>query len=79
MNENTQCVGCRYAAWQKTASGRLHPNGQGKCERLKLHPIDMRIPAAFYWVGPAPAPSGGHIERRRALANRCIFKDGSGM
>ena len=25
------CVGCNHASWDKTASGRRHPDGGGKC------------------------------------------------
>lgn len=79
MSKNTQCLGCRYANWQKTATGRLHPNGQGKCERLRAHPLDLRLPASFYWLSGSPMPAGGHIERNHPLREKCIFKDGSGM
>jgi len=25
------CNGCRFAAWQRTKTGALHPSGDGKC------------------------------------------------
>jgi hypothetical protein len=25
------CKGCKWADWNKTVSGRLHPNGAGRC------------------------------------------------
>jgi hypothetical protein len=32
MNEQLSvCVGCKYATWSKTASGRRHPSGSGRC------------------------------------------------
>jgi len=29
--KNEQCLNCKYAAWDKTDSGRLHPSGGGLC------------------------------------------------
>jgi hypothetical protein len=31
----TPCAGCKWADWKRTASGRLHPDGEGQC----THPI----------------------------------------
>lgn len=75
---NTQCMGCRFANWKKTEAGKLHPSGLGRCTRLDQYPLDFRIPPAFYWVGVGrPSPSGGTIERKHPLKDRCVFKDGS--
>ena len=30
MSEH-QCLTCKFAEWKRTASGRLHPSGDGKC------------------------------------------------
>ena len=76
-----KCDDCAFAKWQRTANGRLHPSKQGRCTRLDMFPLDMRLPSAFYWLGwqmQAPMPSGGFIERGKELREKCIFKDGSG-
>lgn len=35
----TVCDGCRFAEWEKTASGRLHPSGHGRCAYAANHPV----------------------------------------
>ena len=30
-NVMKNCNGCRYAEWEKTKAGRLHPSGDEKC------------------------------------------------
>jgi hypothetical protein len=35
------CAGCRFAEWNRTASGTLHPNGSGYCR----HPIVVALEA----------------------------------
>lgn len=30
--EQSQCVGCRFARWDRTKAGRMHPDGSGTCE-----------------------------------------------
>jgi hypothetical protein len=55
------CDGCKYAKWERTKSGALHPNGEGACTyHWKLPPL----PVAMYWVN-IPTPSGGLINRKR--------------
>lgn len=69
------CDECKFADWKRTANGRLHPSKAGMCKRLDVFPLDMRLPAAFYWIGHVgPKPSGGYIERDRQLKNGCEFK-----
>ena len=55
------CLICKYAKWNVTKSGRLHPNGIGQC----TYPITITIPKAFYFVGGDPSPSGGFISRNQ--------------
>ena len=59
------CLTCRFAEWKRTASGKLHPDGSGRC-RWEMPKI--ALPKAFYYVGSrdrgAPQTSGGRIERR---------------
>lgn len=62
------CLTCKFANWRKTATGRLHPGGDGRCG-WKMPAI--AIPKAFYYSstrdGSVPAPSGGgYIERKDA-------------
>lgn len=80
------CDGCKYADWKKTSNGRLHPDKGGKCTRLKEHPLDLRLPVAFDWIGRgAPSPGGGYITRGeehmiwdndKRVPIKCIFKTG---
>lgn len=67
-----KCDDCKYAEWKLTASGRKHPSKSGKCTRLQVHPLDLRLPAAFYWLS-ATTPNGGHITRGEELPTKCIF------
>lgn len=70
------CDNCAYAEWKRTANGRLHPDKSGRCTFLKKHPRDDRLPAAFYWIGSAPNPAGGAIERGDKVRTMCVFKQG---
>lgn len=80
--EMTDCTTCRHANWERTQSGKLHPSGDGRCNRLNAHPLDLRIPPAFWWQTPQddhpPRPTGGHINRHRPTRGKCAFKDGIG-
>lgn len=70
-----KCDDCKFASWERTSNGRLHPGKSGRCTRLSIHPLDMTLPAAFYWVSMAtPSPSGGWIERGAELKSDCDFK-----
>lgn len=61
------CVGCAFAEWNKTKSGRLSPTGDGRCGyEVKL----PQLPAAFYWLGSA-STGGGHINRKKELREHC--------
>jgi hypothetical protein len=65
------CLTCKYADWNKTAGGRLHPDGYGRC----TYPIpELIIPKVFYWIGfghGQPRPNGGIIERRNGDDRPC--------
>jgi len=77
MNEPSTCVGCIYAEWERTKSGRLHPSGDGLCRYFKEHQLDYRIPAAFFWPClPTLVPHGGRINRRAkdGVDKGCAFK-----
>jgi hypothetical protein len=61
------CTRCKYADWKRTAAGRLHPDGSGKC----TFPVKIpKLPAAFYWIS-TPGPYGGFIERKRDHKDDC--------
>lgn len=67
------CTHCKHAQWDKTAAGRLHPSGDGKCGYEVKMP---KLPASMRWEnvwGEAPRPLGGHINRRRELPYHCDF------
>lgn len=65
------CIDCKYADWQKTKAGKLHPSGDGRC---KYQWITPRLPASMYWVGMCdPQPSGGHISRKEELKDHCVY------
>ena len=64
------CVGCKYADWNRTEAGRLHPSGDGRCEYPWTQPP---LPASMYWISRAPTPSGGHISRKEKLKDHCVY------
>jgi hypothetical protein len=65
------CNGCKFAKWQTTEAGRLHPSGDGRCMyEYKVPPL----PACMYWIGKASeTPCGGHINRRKELRDHCPY------
>lgn len=69
------CTTCRFATWIRTAAGRLHPSGDGKCA---WQVPAIRVPRAFYWIsGTAmPRPAGGDINRRKPFAD-CPAHEGT--
>jgi len=65
------CNGCKFANWYKTASGRMHPSGDGRCTyEVKIPPL----PASKYWSWNRKGPdiNGGHINRREELLDHCV-------
>lgn len=65
------CDNCFWAEWKRTETGRLHPNKAGKCTKLEKRPLNLDLPAAFYWIGGTPRPTGGLIERGVHLRTNC--------
>ena len=62
MGRPPQCLECKFANWQRTSAGRLHPSGDGRCTR-EYPPV--RLPISMYFIGSsAPRPSGGYINRK---------------
>jgi hypothetical protein len=78
MSEPSTCVGCIHAEWERTTNGKLHPGGDGRCLYLKKKPMDLRLPASFFWpfLTP-PVPHGGWINRRAkdGVDKGCAFKE----
>lgn len=64
------CNGCKFANWYRTAAGKLHPNGDGTCGYDYRVP---QLPTSMYWLGNAPTPSGGAINRRKELSDHCPY------
>lgn len=65
------CKHCKYADWQVTKVGALHPSGDGRCTFKYEVP---QLPASMCWIGRnPPAPSGGHINRREKLSKHCPY------
>lgn len=64
------CKGCKFAEWQKTDAGKLHPSGDGKCTYDFKMPA---LPACMYWRRSAPSPKGGYINRRTEHKEHCPY------
>ena len=66
-----KCDKCKWANWNRTKNGRLHPDKGGRCTKEIVIPA---IPEAFYWINNMPTkPYGGYIERGRDLQNNCVY------
>lgn len=64
------CTDCKHAEWSRTANGRLHPSGDGRCKYpYKIPPL----PASMYFISGPPRPIGGHINRRKVLNEHCVY------
>jgi hypothetical protein len=68
------CTGCKWAQWERTKAGKLHPSGRGMCQKIIEIPA---LPAAFFWPGyngiGVPSPRGGYINRRRDHNDHCPY------
>lgn len=69
------CKDCKFASWQRTTTGRLHPSGDGRCTWQGW--TEWKMAAAFYYIGcrdmrSVPTPDGGHINRKTPIkASEC--------
>ena len=61
MKRPPQCTDCKFADWKKTAAGRLHPSGDGRC---KWELPTVRLPVSQYFIGGKQRSYGGHISRK---------------
>jgi hypothetical protein len=69
------CLGCKFAEWDWTKTGRLHPSGDGECIiRVKT----PQLPNAFYTFGTNNNLTllGGHINRRHEYKTHCPYYQG---
>ena len=65
------CDKCKYALWQRTSAGRLHPNKQGTCEyKYKIPPLPQ---SRYFLGGRTPESYGGQIERGSKLKEHCVY------
>ncbi|MGD9157191.1 MAG: hypothetical protein PVG39_02170 [Desulfobacteraceae bacterium] len=63
------CIGCKYAKWDRTKTGRLSPTGEGRCTFAIKMPV---LPTSMFWsFRVEPNPSGGFINRRKEFENHC--------
>lgn len=63
------CLDCKFALWEHTTAGKLHPSGDGQCQyQWKMPPL----PAAMYWIS-TPQPTGGAINRKRDHKDHCAY------
>jgi hypothetical protein len=72
-----KCDKCKWADWNKTKNGRLHPDKQGKCTYQVIVP---ELPYAFCWSYDGSkkiTPIWGQIERGRELKQNCIYYEES--
>lgn len=64
------CVDCRYAEWKRTAAGRLHPSGEGRCVYTWESIV---LPVCYHWERrnlPRPTVNGKPgLDRHRAYTD----------
>ena len=66
------CTNCTYADWKKTAEGKLHPSGDGRCTKEVKIPELPKLPEAFYFLFE-PHISGGVISKHEELKADCVY------
>jgi len=66
------CDKCKYAIWEFTKAGKLHPSRDGKC----TYPYE--IPALPQSMGFISKPwiGGGNIKRKEELKDHCVYYQG---
>jgi hypothetical protein len=63
------CTHCVHADWKRTAAGKLHPSGDGRCTKVVKLP---KLPEAFYFT-TEPRITGGIINRREEFKEDCVY------
>ncbi len=67
------CTHCKHAEWDRTAAGKLHPSGDGKCGMKSLYKLPP-LPASVHWfLNEPPTLHGGQINRKRELRDHCTY------
>lgn len=61
----TTCNGCKFAEWDRTEKGRLHPRKSGWC---RYQYVPAPLPASMYLVNSNHV-CGGHIRRDEPFSN----------
>ncbi len=64
------CLGCKWAKWDKTKNGRLHPSGDGQCTYQVKIP---KLPKSMRWLYDEPRVSAGIITRKSDFEDDCIY------
>lgn len=61
----SSCLDCKFADWKRTAAGKLHPSGDGRCKHVWTPPP---VSAAHWFYDTKsrtpPNPTWGHITRK---------------
>lgn len=72
------CFGCKFAEWQRTKTGALHPNKQGKCMWKVVIPVALActVPGRYSDKNGEPLTIEGHwIERDRVHKRTCSVRE----
>ena len=68
------CMNCKYAEWERTKSGRLHPDKSGKCSCVVTLPPVPNSTATFHYRHDDDTPlvvRGGWIWRNEKTGQDC--------
>lgn len=60
------CEGCRWAEWSRTAAGRLHPSGDGRCTWQAEFKIAGSCAVRAYDTFGKPVTVRGGLIRRKS-------------
>jgi hypothetical protein len=63
------CTRCAHADWKKTAAGKLHPLGNGRCTFPYVIP---KLPACRYFI-TFLSISEPFINRKKELKEDCVY------
>ncbi len=58
------CLDCKFADWKRTASGRLHPKGEGMCRHVWQPPPISAAYCFGFGIRDIPRPRWGQITRK---------------
>lgn len=63
------CVGCKFAVWNKTSNGRLHPDKQGRCT---WQPPVVALP---YWMSDVKRAIEEKAKRQALGHGAFVYRD----